>query len=257
MTTWKDQIVERFDKAAPTYAGGAASQRWIARKLRERVLQEGIAGVQEVLEIGCGTGFLTAALLDDLGACRWLATDISPRMLEHCSIRMDPRVTLRVMDGEHPDLGARKFDLIVSSMALQWFQDLGAGLEKLHSLLQPGGLLAVTTLGSDTFREWRKICLAEGCNASNPGYPTEGELQRRLGSGAKIHREPLPVSFDDLKGFLDHLKGIGARTAAAGHPPMTSGTLRRILRAWEGHPFTATYDVLTVLWRKPVRDTQP
>ncbi len=257
MTTWKDGIVQRFDRSAQTYEANAGCQREIALQLRDRLREEAIPQGAKVLEVGCGTGFLTTAILGDLAECQWLATDISPRMLAFCAARMDPRVTLRVMDGEFPDLEVKDFDLVVSSMAVQWFHDLGAGLGRLHELVRPGGLLAVTTLGSETFHEWRELCFAAGGEASEPGYATEAELQQRLGCDAEVHRQTWPVPFDDLQGFLHHLKSIGARTAATGHTPMSPGTLRRILRAQEGRPFTATYDVLTVLWRKPLHDAHP
>lgn len=257
MSSRKEAIRHRFDQAAHTYEAGAAAQRRIAHTLRDRLLQEPIAEQAEVLEIGCGTGFLTMALLDHLPACRWLATDISPRMLATCSARMDPRVTLHAMDGESPDLGDRHFDLIVSSMALQWFEDLTTGLRRLHGLLRPNGLLAITTLGSATFHEWRTACLAAGVQAADPEYPTREELQRRLSPDAEVWQQACPVSFTDIHDFLLHLKSIGARTAPPDHPPMPSEVLKRILRREAGRPFTATYDVLTVLWRKHLPSPRP
>lgn len=257
MTDRKEAIRHRFDQAARTYEAGAAAQRRIAHTLRDRLLQEPIPEQAEVLEVGCGTGLLTMALIGHLPASRWLATDISPRMLASCSARMDPRVTLHVMDGEFPDLEGRDFDLIVSSMAVQWFEDLTTGLRRLHGLLRPNGLLAVTTLGSATFHEWRTACLAAGVQASDPGYPTREELQRRLGPDAEVRQQACPVSFADIHGFLHHLKSIGARTAPTGHPPMPSGILKRILQREAGRPFTATYDVLTVLWRKQLPSPRP
>ncbi len=257
MTTWKDDILQRFDHAAHTYEASADPQRCITLKLRDRVLKEPLPEHPRVLEIGCGTGFLTTALLDHLPACSWLATDISPRMLASCTARTDPRVELRLMDGEHPELEERDFDLIVSSMAVQWFENVGTGLRRLHALLRPGGLLAVTTLGSSTFHEWREACISAGGEASNPGYPTKDELQRQLGPGATVLQQAFPAPFEGTLGFLHHLKSIGARTAAPGHPPMSPGTLRNILRKTAGQPFTATYDVLTVLWRRSIQHPGP
>lgn len=242
---WKRTVARRFDGAADTYDKNADVQQAIACALRDLVLKE----VQPepnltVLEIGCGTGFLTRTLLPELPLCRWIATDVSGRMLEHCQRHAGPDVEYRVMDGEAPDAIAA--NLIVSSMAVQWFADLPKGLARLHALLRPGGLLAITTLGVGTFSEWREICHAAG----TPPYPSKESLQGGLGSGAFLQQTRWPIEFPSLNAFLYHLKSTGARTAAPGHSPLSASALRRILKAQEGQPFTATYDVLTVLWRK-------
>lgn len=50
-----------------------------------------------------------------------------------------PGVRGRVMDGERPDLpDEAAFDLIVSSLAVQWFGDLAAGLRRLAGCSRRG-----------------------------------------------------------------------------------------------------------------------
>jgi malonyl-CoA O-methyltransferase len=249
MTVWKDSILRRFDAAAATYDRVAGTQRRIAAGLARRILALAPAVRPEVLEIGCGTGALTAVLGPRLPGCRWLATDLSPRMVAACARRTGTWATLRVMDGECPDLPERSFDLIVSNLAVQWFGDLPAGLARLHGLLKPGGVLAATTLGAGTFKEWRSVCRAAGVEPATPPYPTAEALGAAL-AGSTVHREPSLLACGDLKGFLDHLRLSGARTAAPGHPGLSPAALGRMLRAWGANPFTATYEVLTVIWRK-------
>lgn len=248
MSAWKESVLRRFDAAAGTYDGHAGTQMRVAAALAERVLAQPLATAPEVLEIGCGTGFLTAALAPRLPGCRWLATDLAPNMVAACRRRALPGVELRVMDGEEPDLDGRRFDLIVSSLAVQWFADLPAGLARLHGMLRPGGVLALTTLGADTFPEWRRQCRGCGVEPGTPAYPTAAEL-RALGD-VQVLRQPFPLRCGNLRGFLDHLRLTGARTAAPGHPGLSPAALGRLLKAGEAGPFTATYDVLTVVWRK-------
>lgn len=250
MSSWKEAITRRFDAAVDTYDAGADCQLRIALALRRSVLEAAPSSVADVLEIGCGTGFLTRALLPDFPEARWLATDIAPRMVERCGDGLASRISLQVMDGEWPDPGGRAFDLIVSNMAVQWFADLEGGLRRLHGLLRPGGLLAVTTLGAETFLEWRYLCQEEGVEPATPPYPTLADLRARLGAGASVARRTWPLDCGDLHGFLTHLKATGARAAALGQPSLSPALLHRLLRTWEGRPFGATYDVLTVLWPK-------
>jgi len=247
VTEWKDSILWRFDAAAATYDGHAGAQRRIAADLAELVLTLPLADAPEVLEIGCGTGSLTAALAPRLPGCRWLATDLAPNMVAACA-RRGLGVEARVMDGEFPDLSGR-FDLIVSSLAVQWFADLPAGLIRLHGMLRPGGVLAVTTLGAGTFPEWRGQCHAAGVEPGTPPYPSAEALGGQL-PGSQVTSLPFPLRCGNLRGFLDHLRLTGARTAAPGHPALSPAALGRLLRSGNG-PFTATYDVLTVIWRMP------
>jgi len=248
VSAWKDSILRRFDAAAATYDGHAGTQLRVAGALARQVLALPLAPAPEVLEIGCGTGFLTAALAPALPGCRWLATDLAPRMAAACARRALPGVTVRVMDGEAPEPGL-SFDLVVSSLAVQWFADLPAGLARLHRMLRPGGVLAVTTLGGGTFPEWRRQCLAAGAEAGTPAYPSADFLAAAL-PGARVEGRPFPLRCGNLKGFLDHLRLTGARTAAPGHPGLSPAVLGRILRAWGPVPFTATYEVLTVIWSR-------
>lgn len=252
MTAWKETIIRRFDAAAATYDGAAGTQSLIAGGLARRILALPLGAHPEVLEIGCGTGALTSILGPALTGCRWLATDIAPGMVAACARRALPWVTLRVMDGEFPDLPEAGFDLIVSNLAVQWFGDLPAGLGRLHRLLKPGGVLAVTTLGAGTFDEWRALCQAAGLEPGTPAYPTARELAAAL-PGSHVHSEPCPLDCGTLKGFLDHLRFSGARTAAPGHPGQSTALLKRMLRAREATPFSATYHVLTVIWEKDDR----
>ncbi|GAA3258536.1 hypothetical protein GCM10020258_19750 [Sphingomonas yabuuchiae] len=137
-------IARAFD-AASAYDAHAVVQRQVADWLAERIVAVA-PPAPRVLEVGCGTGFLTAATLPRLVNPDWLMTDIAPAMLAR-GLAKHPGVRGRVMDGEYPDLpGEAPFDLIVSSLAVQWFGDLEAGLRRLAGLLAPGGRMLVTTL---------------------------------------------------------------------------------------------------------------
>lgn len=254
---WKTTVRSRFDGAAATYDHAGQAQRQIATALAADILSRLPTRPLHGLEIGCGTGFLTAALLPALPAgSQWQATDLSPAMVQACLSRVvpPPGITLTgaVRDGEAADTEGpeqdRPVDLIASSMAVQWFTDLPGGLRRLHARLAPGGLLAVTTLGSSTFAEWRDACHAAGLVPGTPPYPTADALRAALGPAAVVQQHRQPLAFADVAGFLHHLRGTGARTAAPGHPPLTAGQLRRVLRRLHGQPFHTAYDVLTVLW---------
>lgn len=247
---WKGDVSQCFDAAASTYHQAAGTQRQIAEDLCRRVTSEPLAPSPDVLEIGCGTGFVTRWLQPRLQGCRWLATDVSPRMIEQCKGQVSNDVRFQLMDGEHPDVPPTSFDLVISSMSVQWFDDLGAGLRRLHACLRPGGLLAVTTLGGGTFHEWRELCRATGADPGAPRYSTPAGLRQVLGPEVDVTQRSWELVCDDVAGFLDHLTAIGARGAMPGQRRLPGGLLRKILKDSGGNPFVTHYDVLTVLWRR-------
>ncbi|MBB3267002.1 malonyl-CoA O-methyltransferase [Azospirillum sp. OGB3] len=250
----KAAIAAAFGKAAPRYEEHAAVQRIAAERLAERVARLSLPPRPRVLEIGCGTGFLSRALRERIGPADWLLTDLSPDMLARCRAALgDPADSeFRIVDGEQPDLDG-SFDLIVSSLALQWFRDPAAALARWAGLLAPGGRIAIATLAADSFREWREAHHALGLEAGVPTYPTRHGLDRLWpagGSGSMEEERLLRRHTDGLE-FLAELKGIGAHLPAEGRRPLPSGALRRVLRRLERpEGLTMTHHIAYGLFRK-------
>jgi trans-aconitate 2-methyltransferase len=95
-----------------------------------------------VVDLGCGTGLLTAALHRELGATETVGVDSSDAMLERARAIDAPGVSFVRGDiGEwEPD---RPFDVVFSNAALQWLPDHPQLFKRLKAMLVPGGELAV------------------------------------------------------------------------------------------------------------------
>lgn len=231
-------IARAFD-AASAYDAHAVVQRQVADWLAERIVAMA-PPAPRVLEVGCGTGFLTAATLPRLAKPDWLMTDIAPAMLarglaKHLGVRG------RVMDGEYPDLpGEAPFDLIVSSLAVQWFGDLEAGLRRLAGLLAPGGRMLVTTLVEGTFAAWHEAHRAEGHEAGSPVYPPVEAL------GWPVETRRFEQRHRSAADFVRALRAIGAGTPREGHRPIPPGAMRRIARRFEASGAVAAYEVALI-----------
>lgn len=239
----RKQIVQAaFSAAAGSYDQAAEAQARAADVLAETVQGLTLPAAPSVLEIGCGTGILTRRLLPRLGG-DWLVTDLSPAMVEATHAQLGGKAQFRVMDGEHPD--AEPVDLIVSNLAAQWFADLPGALKRLTACLKPGGVLALTTLGSGSFAEWRAVHRRLGLACGIPDYPGADQVAAMV-SGARVTSRPVVVDYADGRAFLNALKQIGAATPAEGHRPSSPGQLRRVIREI-GAPARITYDVLTVI----------
>lgn len=249
MRSWKQAVARAFD-GAEDYDRAAAIQAQVAEGLARRIAGEPLAGAPRILEIGCGTGLLTAALCRRLAPRHLVASDLAPAMARRCAARLGGRVLPLVMDGERPAL-APGFDLIASSLAAQWFEDLEGTLARLAALLAPGGLLAVATLASGTFAEWREAHVALGLTAATPAYPTLAALGSLAvpGCAVRVTAEPLVEPHEDGRAFLAALRAIGAGTPGEA-APLSPGALRRVLRAFEAGGAAVTYEVVTLLIRR-------
>ncbi|CUW40631.1 putative methltransferase, enzyme of biotin synthesis [Magnetospirillum sp. XM-1] len=240
----KKAIAGAFSAAAATYESAARAQVWAADALVERL--GGLSAPVSVLELGCGTGLLTRRLAAALPAgSRILATDLSPAMVEAAATRL-PEVSFAVMDAEAPHVTG-PFDMIVSSLAAQWFADLPATLARLAALLTPGGRLLLVTLGAGTFAQWKDAHRALGLDSGVPDYPEAQALAAML-AGAQVESQPLTLDYADGRDFLKSLEALGAQTPKPGHRPLPPGQLRRIIKAM-GKPCTVTWDILLLDYR--------
>jgi malonyl-CoA O-methyltransferase len=249
MNSRKQRIAARFGASTPHYDAGTPVQREVAQRLAERIKRLSLPQPLRVLEIGCGTGHLTLALAPAIGG-DWLITDIAPDMVAECARRCaSAGVAARfaVMDGEQPEMATGATDLIVSSLAAQWFEDLPGAVHRLSRLLAPGGRIILATLGEGSFMEWRAAHAALGFAAATPHYPDATRLARSFPPGMRVSvaEETLREPFAEPLDFLRRLRAIGADTPAADTRPLSAGQLRRVIRKLEQQGATAiSYRVL-------------
>ncbi|MCM2391932.1 class I SAM-dependent methyltransferase [Streptomyces albipurpureus] len=174
MTLLRDQdLAHAFDHAAGTYdrlvamnPGYHADLRRSARRLR---LPDGGAGLK-LLDIGCGTGASTAALLRAAPHAEITAVDASAGMLERAAAKHWPgRVRFVHSPVEEltravtPDTGgASGYDAVFAAYLFRNVTDAQGVLASVRALLRPGGRLAVheySLSGSAAHRAlWTALC---------------------------------------------------------------------------------------------------
>ena len=251
--TPKGRIGRAFGRAAGTYDDHALVQRLAAEELADRIAALSLPDGPRVLEIGCGTGFLTAALRRRLPQAQLVVSDLSPQMVEACRARV-PDADYLVMDGEHPTVRDASFDLVVSGLALQWFEDAPAALERLCRALRPGGWLAVSTLLSGTLNEWRAAHAGLGLPAGTPDFAAPSVLQHFAYEGApmRLDEARLIERHADGASFVRALKAIGAGPPRPGRKPLTPQQFRTVLERFEADGAVATYHIGYGLLRRPM-----
>ncbi len=244
MNEHKGRITEAFSAQADVYDAAADLQWLVAERLAEQITGRIRRNPKRILEIGCGTGFLSARLADAFPETRLILTDIAPTMLARCRARIGDKHTYMVLDGEKPDGLEGGFDLIASNLAFQWFVDLPGALERLAGLLAPGGQLIFATLGAETFREWRKAHEALNLSCGTPVYPKPDAFPWPAPPIEHAYTDELILHpYADGRDFVNSLKLLGASEPDPGYKPLSPGAMRRLLTSLEGG-FEATYHIL-------------
>ncbi|OBJ92019.1 SAM-dependent methyltransferase [Mycobacterium gordonae] len=100
------------------------------------------ASAQQVLDVGCGDGFLAARLAGRIA--RVVALDIDEPVLQRAAARF-PDAAVQWMHGDVMTTDLPDFDVVVSNAALHHIDDTRAALARLAGLVRPGGMLTVVT----------------------------------------------------------------------------------------------------------------
>lgn len=242
----KQQIADAFGKAARSYDDAATPQRQAAALIAELARQPRLPERPHILEIGCGTGILTRHIYSHWPDAELVISDLSPDMVGQAARGAMIAGTFLSMDGEVPPFEGPWFDLIVSSLAFQWFSDLPGAIARLTGLLRPGGSLFFSTMGADSFAEWRDAHETVGEQAGTPDYPDLAGLRSMLSAfpDAFAFDEHWLHNFGGAKGFLTHLKGIGATVPTGDHSALSATRMREVMRTFDERGGTVTYHVL-------------
>ena len=102
MTINKAQVQKNFGQNAITYDEYAVVQKEMAKELFDKIKRKGCC-FRNILEIGCGTGFLTELLAREYPNAQIIATDIAPEMIAIASNKLADYSNIKyfVADGEN------------------------------------------------------------------------------------------------------------------------------------------------------------
>ncbi|MEO0653201.1 MAG: metalloregulator ArsR/SmtB family transcription factor [Planctomycetota bacterium] len=135
-----DSVAGRWDTIAGDFENGQARQRALAQ-----LLPTGIT----VADLGCGTGYMTRALLGVVD--RIVCVDRSEAMLDQARARLEGRgdgasLDFRRGEFESLPLDDGEVDGVVASMVLHHLPVLDSALREMRRVLRPGGRAVILEL---------------------------------------------------------------------------------------------------------------
>lgn len=255
----KRQVAASFSRAAASYDSVAELQRAVGAHLLS-LLPQG-AAPHCWIDLGSGTGHFSRQLQQRYPQALGLAVDIAEGMLRHA--REAGGAAFHVAgDAERLPLRDGCAQLMFSSLAVQWCADFRAVLDEALRVLQPGGVLAFTSLCVGTLHELRASWEAvDGLVHVNRFRRLEDYQRLCTESGLDVlglHAQPHVLHYPDLRSLTHELKALGAHNLNPGRPTGLTGRQRMqgLLQAYEqfrqpqGLP--ATYQVVYGVLHKPL-----
>jgi SAM-dependent methyltransferase len=117
--------------------------RW-SRLLAEPFLDfVGVADVEAVLDIGCGTGSLTFALAQRIKAGRIVGLDFAPAYIEYAEAHnRDPRITFQVGDACAAPFPDGAFNSALALLVLHFVPGAERAVAEMARVTRPGGVVA-------------------------------------------------------------------------------------------------------------------
>ena len=260
----KNRIAEAFSKAACTYDAAAILQQRVADRARLGLPE---CGVQpSILDMGCGTGNETRALVARYPGADITGLDLSQGMLDFAS--KNPELVnchWAIGDIEELPFEAEQFDLVFSSLAVQWCDCLSEVMAQVHRVLRPGGWFVYSTLAEGSLHELSAAWNAVDDQPHVNTYESFArQKQRAVDSNLNIvtlKQQTEILYYPTVTHLLREMKALGANTVVENQHKGLAGrsTLRKLSEGYK--PFAtekglpASYQVVYGVLRKSTSDS--
>ena len=259
MVLEKTKIKHSFSDAANTYDSVASLQRQIGLDLLNSQALDNLQGV--VLDLGCGTGFLTQELAPHCHHATLIALDLSQMMLERCREKVGLKSHYICADAEKLPLKAQCLNAIFSNVALQWCYPIDEALSELHRVLANEGTLLFSTFGSDTLCELKAAWANVDDFVHVNDFYTQNALQMCLDDAGFVDiilkRTRYLRQYANVVELMHELKHIGAHNVnQTRSKTLTSKkALKTLISTYpknEVGGIDATFDVIYVMARNVI-----
>lgn len=241
-------------------------QAW-GRRVLDRLA---LAGHERVLDIGCGTGLITADIAARVPRGSVVGLDRSPAMLDTAAAWLRDHaaaVNLVLADGTALPFN-RAFDAVFSGATFHWIHDHAALFRSIVTALKPGGRLVAQCGGAGnlamlygradrlmrdprfaaSFEEWAEPTYFSDVDSAARRMRAAGFVE------VETSIEPAPTSFDAPTEFQEFIASVCLRHQLARLPAREKQIFLReltIAAAADSPPLTLDYCRLNLAGRRP------
>jgi ubiquinone/menaquinone biosynthesis C-methylase UbiE len=147
------------------------------------------SGCARVLDVGCGTGQLTARLRTEFPRAHIVGCDFSAGMLARAIARSRAVHWVRGDAGRLPFVSGQ-FDTVVSTEAFHWFPEQDVALAEFHRVLAPGGWLLLALVNTPSPIVSSAMHFGSQILGEPFYWPTRAGLRRRVeAAGFKVRTQ--------------------------------------------------------------------
>ncbi|MEO8316416.1 MAG: malonyl-ACP O-methyltransferase BioC [Pseudomonadota bacterium] len=222
-------VARSFGAASKSYDAAATLQTAVRDELLSRLdLLRAPPGA--VLDLGAGTGVAAIEMKRRFRSAVITAADIAPPMLQIARGRSSFWRPIRCVEADARALPFEdaSFDLVFTSLMLQWLQPPDTALQEIRRVLKPGGLLLASSFGPETLHELRSTWAAADTGVHVNEFIDMHDLGSAL-ARAGFAEPVLDVDrhlrhYADARALMRELKAIGAHNL---NPERTRGLTGR------------------------------
>jgi malonyl-CoA O-methyltransferase len=260
-----EQVAKRFSRASESYERGAGLHRHVAARLMDMLPDPLMIGAGRILELGSGTGVLTALLRKRFPSACVCAVDIAEGMARNLqgAYVADDRLYCVVADARS-FATLQPFDLVVSSSALHWATPIESAMVNIVRALKPGGRFMAALMVKDTLRELHALRRTIVPDKIPRGrLPPTGEVLDALSrAGLTLEsrkEETVRARYRSADDFLRtiHSQGLTGGAVSQADRPLSRSDLANLVKAYDlAYPelkggVYASFEVLYLDSRRP------
>lgn len=204
-------LKKRFQKSIVSYNENAFIQKSMAETLVNILPGK---DYDAILEIGCGSGFLTQQCSQKLNYQKYTANDIVNECYSMIT-KYDKNIQFLSGNIENIKLENKIYNLIISNAVFQWFKNPYKTIEQLKTHLTPGGTFAFSSFGHRNFYEIKELL---GIGLDYFEYSN------------KVKEDIVEIEFTSIIELLKHIKQTGVN--AITNYTFTKGRLQEFERKY-------------------------
>ncbi len=217
------KIKNSFNKSALYYDKWANVQKKCAEIIIDKLEKFNLKKVNNILELGCGTGNLTKLIDEKIQYKNFISIDCALNMLKIASDKVK-RKNIYFINANIHELSKwmRKktyFDIIISNASFQWIKDHDKLAISLKNILKENGRVIFTYFPPDTYKELKlalnfafnqKIKLASDEFAS---LEVIKNVWRRYYSSINVEKFKFDFTYSSIIDLLKVLKKTGVNVS--------------------------------------------